>query len=34
MDPPRIIGVTGDSVHLDAQDLEAEDSPDIWITEI
>jgi hypothetical protein len=32
--PPRIIGVTGFSVHLDAQDLKAQASPDTWITEI
>jgi hypothetical protein len=32
--PPRIVGVTGDSVYLSAQDLEAQDRPDTWITEI
>jgi hypothetical protein len=32
--PPRIVGVTGNSVNLDAQDPDAEASPDAWITEI
>jgi hypothetical protein len=32
--PPRIIGLTGDSVHPSAQDPEAQVSPDTWITEI
>jgi hypothetical protein len=32
--PPRIVGITGDSVHLSVQDLEAQVSPDTWITEI
>jgi hypothetical protein len=32
--PPRVVGVTGDSVHLDAQDVEAQASPDTWIMEI
>jgi hypothetical protein len=31
---PRIIGVTGDSVHPDAQDPDAQASPDAWITKI
>jgi hypothetical protein len=31
---PRVVGVTGDSVHPGAQDPEAQDSPDTWITEI
>jgi hypothetical protein len=32
--PPRVIGVTGDSVHPDVQDPEAQVGPDTWITEI
>jgi hypothetical protein len=32
--PPRIVGVTGHSVHPGAQDLEAQAGPDTWITEI
>jgi hypothetical protein len=32
--PPRVVGVTGDSVHPDAQDLEAQAGPDTWITKI
>jgi hypothetical protein len=32
--PPRVIGVTGDSVHPGARDPEAQDGPDTWITEI
>jgi hypothetical protein len=32
--PPRIVGVMGFSVHLSAQDLKAQASPDTWITEI
>jgi transposase InsO family protein len=32
--PPRIVGITGDSVHPDAQDPEAQVGPDTWITEI
>jgi hypothetical protein len=32
--PPRIVGVTGDSVHTDVQDLETQVDPDTWITEI
>jgi hypothetical protein len=32
--PPRVIDVTGDSMHPDAQDPEAQTSPDTWITEI
>jgi hypothetical protein len=31
---PRVVGVTGDSVHSDTQDPEAQTDPDIWITEI
>jgi hypothetical protein len=34
MEPPRIVGVTGDSVHPGAQDLEAQVGPDTWIMEI
>jgi hypothetical protein len=30
----RIVGITGDSVHPDAQDLEAQVGPDTWIMEI
>jgi hypothetical protein len=30
----RIVGVTGDSVHPDAQDPEAQVGPNTWITEI
>jgi hypothetical protein len=32
--PPRIVGVTGDSVHLGAQDPEAQAGSDTWIIEI
>jgi hypothetical protein len=32
--PPRVVGVTGDSVHPGAQDPEAQASPDTWIMEI
>jgi hypothetical protein len=32
--PPRVIGITGDSVHPGVQDPEAQASPDTWITEI
>jgi hypothetical protein len=32
--PPRVVGATGDSVPPDAQDTEAQASPDTWITEI
>jgi hypothetical protein len=32
--PPRIVGVTGDSVHPGAQDPEAQVGLDIWIKEI
>jgi ribonuclease HI len=32
--PPRVVGVTGDSVHPSAQDPEAQAGPDTWITEI
>jgi hypothetical protein len=32
--PPRVLGVTGDSVHPGAQDPKAQADPDIWITEI
>jgi hypothetical protein len=32
--PPRVVGITGDSVHPSAQDLEAQAGPDTWITEI
>jgi hypothetical protein len=32
--PPRVVGVTGDSVHPDMQDSEAQVGPDTWITEI
>jgi hypothetical protein len=32
--PPRIVGITGDSVHPSVQDLEAQVGLDIWITEI
>jgi hypothetical protein len=32
--PPRVVGVTGESVHPDAQDPEAQASPNTWITEI
>jgi hypothetical protein len=31
---PRIVGVTGDSVHPGVPDHEAQVSPDTWITEI
>jgi hypothetical protein len=32
--PPRVLGVMGDSVHLDAQDPLAQAGPDTWIMEI
>jgi hypothetical protein len=32
--PPRIVGITGDSVHPSTQDPEAQIGPDTWITEI
>jgi hypothetical protein len=32
--PPRIIGITGDSVHPDALDPEAQVGPNAWIMEI
>jgi hypothetical protein len=32
--PPRIVGITGDSVQLDAQDPQAQVSPNLWIMEI
>jgi ribonuclease HI len=32
--PPRVLGITGDFVHLGAQDPEAQAGPDTWITEI
>jgi hypothetical protein len=32
--PPKIVCVTGDSVHPDTQDPESQVSPDTWITEI
>jgi hypothetical protein len=32
--PPRVLGVTGDSVHPGVQDPKAQAGPDIWITEI
>jgi hypothetical protein len=32
--PPRIVGITGDSVHPGAQDLEAQVGPNTWTTEI
>jgi hypothetical protein len=31
---PRVLGITGDSVHPGAQDPEAQAGPDTWITEI
>jgi ribonuclease HI len=31
---PRVVGVTGDFVHPGVQNLEAQASPDTWITEI
>jgi hypothetical protein len=31
---PRVLGIIGDSVHLGAQDPEAQTSPNTWITEI
>jgi hypothetical protein len=31
---PRVIGVTGDSVHPSMQDPEAQADPDTWIMEI
>jgi hypothetical protein len=32
--PSRIVGITRDSIHPDAQDPEGQVSPDTWITEI
>jgi hypothetical protein len=32
--PPRIVGITGDSMNPGAQDSDAQASPDAWITEI
>jgi hypothetical protein len=32
--PPRVLGVTGDSVHPSVQDPEAQAGLDTWITEI
>jgi hypothetical protein len=32
--PPRVVGITGDSVHPGAQDPEAQAGPDTWIIEI
>jgi hypothetical protein len=32
--PPRIVGITGDSVHPIVQDSEAQVGPDTWITEV
>jgi ribonuclease HI len=32
--PPRVLGITGDSVHPAVQDPEAQADPDTWITEI
>jgi hypothetical protein len=32
--PPRVLGITRDSVHPGVQDPEAQASPDTWITEI
>jgi hypothetical protein len=32
--PPRVLGVTGDSVHPDAQDSEVQADLDTWITKI
>jgi hypothetical protein len=32
--PPRVLGVTGDSVHPSAQDPEGQAGPNTWITEI
>jgi hypothetical protein len=32
--PPKIVCITGDSVHPGTQDPEAQVSPDTWITEI
>jgi hypothetical protein len=32
--PPRIVGITGNSVHPGVQDLEAQVGPDTWITQI
>jgi hypothetical protein len=32
--PPRVVGITGDSVHPGAQDPEAQAGLDTWITEI
>jgi hypothetical protein len=31
---PRIVGITGDSVHPNVQDLDAQLGTDTWITEI
>jgi hypothetical protein len=31
---PRVLGVTGDFVHPDAQDPDAQASPNTWITKI
>jgi hypothetical protein len=32
--PPKILGIMGDSVHPDTQDLDALVGTDAWITEI
>jgi hypothetical protein len=32
--PPRIVGITGDSLHPDAKDPEAQVGPDTWIIEM
>jgi hypothetical protein len=32
--PPRVLGVTGDSVHPSTQDPEAQAGPNTWITEV
>jgi hypothetical protein len=32
--PPRVVGITGDSVHPGSQDPEAQAGPDTWITKI
>jgi hypothetical protein len=32
--PPRVVGITGDSVHPDMKDPEAQAGLDTWITEI
>jgi hypothetical protein len=34
LSPPRIVGVTRDSVHSDVQDPEAQVGLDVWIMEI